>query len=196
MEPQPEEADLSKKLFTLARRCVGACLFTGGDCSTVPLASFIQAAELLGAGVETVLCPTEDGGTCILGAQSECVEWYLDVPWSSGIEREVLESRAHERDWRVEQLPRWHDLDRIEDLSRTVAELRGCAERGELAAAGKPGAPPRKPGAPSRRWSGESLCADLDYLDALVSRTRARAVSADPGGNAGPRQNARQERDA
>ena len=67
LELQFQAAGLGERLTDLAARRDGPCLFSGSDCPTTPLSSFHRAMEVLGEGTDVVFCPTEDGGTCILG---------------------------------------------------------------------------------------------------------------------------------
>ena len=122
--------ELGDKLFALATVRPTPCLFTGSDCPTTPLLFFQQAAAVLGKGSDLVFCPTEDGGTCILGAQPRHADWYRDIPWSSGREHRVLAAKARMHHWRLEQLELWHDLDRPADVPRTLREL--LAERDKV----------------------------------------------------------------
>ena len=122
LAPQ-QGAELGAKLFALAAARSEPCLFTGSDCPTTPVHFFRQAAQALNAGADAVFCPTEDGGTCILGAQPQRADWYRDIPWSSGRENRELAEKAHAQQWRLEQLELWHDLDRPADVPRTAREL-------------------------------------------------------------------------
>ena len=122
LAPQ-QGAELGEKLFALAAARTAPCLFTGSDCPTTPLLFFRQAAQALSEGADAVFCPTEDGGTCILGAQPQHAAWYRDIPWSSGRENRVLAEKARARQWRLAELELWHDLDRPTDVPRTVREL-------------------------------------------------------------------------
>ena len=125
--------ELGDKLIALATTRPAPCLFTGSDCPTTPLLFFRQAAAALKKERGVVFCPTEDGGTCILGAQPQHADWYRDIPWSSGREHRALAAKARAHHWRLEQLELWHDLDRPADVPRTLREL--LAERDKISEA-------------------------------------------------------------
>lgn len=120
--------DLTAKLLHLLARRDAPCLITGSDCPTVPPAYYQQAAEALDHDAEVILGSTRDGGSYLLGVRPACREWFRDIPWSTPAVSAALRRRAREHRWRLHELPRWYDIDTIEDL----AELAGTSEFADI----------------------------------------------------------------
>ncbi len=123
---------LTEKLSHVISGRTSPCLITGSDCPTTPLEFFRQATRALLNSADVVLAPTEDGGTCILGARPGFEGWFSGIPWSSGRERRELQAKARGFGWRCDTLATWYDVDRPSDIPRATRDLRKCFLRGEL----------------------------------------------------------------
>jgi len=89
-----------------------------------------ETRRALQGGFDAVLGPTEDGGYDLL-ALKQCPEGLLaELPWSQPSTFEATKLRLEERGLRVALLPKWWDIDEVEDLER----LRQLLQNEEAAA--------------------------------------------------------------
>ncbi|HVC92329.1 MAG TPA: TIGR04282 family arsenosugar biosynthesis glycosyltransferase [Pirellulales bacterium] len=100
----------------------------GSDSPTLPLEYIERAFELLGRH-PVVVGPACDGGYYLIGAMGkpppvfDGVAWGSDAVWRQTVERLTAAGCSHA------ELPRWYDIDTIDDLRRLHAELSAMNPR-------------------------------------------------------------------
>lgn len=139
----------------LGERLWNACLdltpkssrvvFIGADSPTLPL-SFIARAFRSLEEHAVVLGPVADGGYYLVGVSEPVPEIFRDISW--GTSRVLIQTRRRLVGRTFCELPRWYDVDTVEDLETLQADLRVCdpplpRTSGLLAAWGWPGTGPR-----------------------------------------------------
>lgn len=92
-------------------------LLFGADTPDLPHEHLAAATSLL-AKHDVVLGPTDDGGYWCLGLRPgvNAAALLAEIPWSSGGEFEATRQRAEQCGLSLGIAPRWHDVDRIDDL--------------------------------------------------------------------------------
>ena len=95
----------------------------GVDSPTLPEMFVSRAFDAL-ARADVVLGPTEDGGCYAIGLRTAPRAWLRGVPWSTADVCHALAARARRLGWSIRYLPRWYDIDTIEDMARHRVELR------------------------------------------------------------------------
>jgi len=128
------DGDLGDRLVDLFRllfaRWGDAALVVDSDTPTLPrefLSRAIDAIERPDCGL--VLGPSEDGGYYLVGLRAPRPELFEDMAWSTPTVRAETMARAARLGLRVEELPRWFDVDSGSDLARleaSLAELGGA----------------------------------------------------------------------
>jgi rSAM/selenodomain-associated transferase 1 len=98
----------------------GPVVIIGSDAPTLPRAHLHQALDAL-MEHDVVVGPSEDGGYWLIGARLAVPELFADMRWSTPdvlpMTLERLRGRSHAL------LPRWYDVDSVEDLQRLRSEL-------------------------------------------------------------------------
>lgn len=129
---QPE-GDLGAKMEGIVRQALAgasAAICLGADSPGRPAERLEETRRALQGGFDAVLGPTEDGGYDLL-ALKQCPEGLLaELPWSQPSTFEATKLRLEERGLRVALLPKWWDIDEVEDLER----LRQLLQNEEAAA--------------------------------------------------------------
>lgn len=95
----------------------------GSDAPTLP-AEYVQSAFEELWSHDLVLGPADDGGYYLLGLKKSEANFFQDVPWSTPRALEVTYQNALRCDKRMAFLPRWYDIDTIDDLQRLGRELK------------------------------------------------------------------------
>lgn len=94
-------------------------LLVGSDSPDLPDEILTQAAEAL---IETgaVICPTEDGGYCLVGFRRDRLlpAIFQNMVWSTETVFSETITRFQSDHQPVEILPRWYDIDHATDLDR------------------------------------------------------------------------------
>jgi len=109
----------------------GAVAIIGSDSPDLPLACIEGAfARLAEGNTAAVYGPTEDGGYYLIALRRMHDELFRGIRWSRGDVLAKSLDKAAEAGIRVELLPGWYDVDRIEDLQRP--ELRNGANDAPL----------------------------------------------------------------
>ncbi len=109
-------------------------IITGTDSPTLP-ASFIETAiESIAADEsDIVLCPTDDGGYCLVGLRRMTDNLFQNIQWSTSLAYGQTADNAARLRLRSFTLPRWYDVDTFSDLLRLRDEMitdeaaRACA---------------------------------------------------------------------
>jgi uncharacterized protein len=115
-------------LHRLLRRGFTAVVLLGSDVPTVPTAYLRRATALvLDPRTDVVLGPARDGGYYLVGMRTLHRGIFERIPWSTaGVFAATMERAARDR-LRVARLPRWADVDTVDDLRR----LRRSLAQGE-----------------------------------------------------------------
>lgn len=103
-------------------------LILGTDLPTLPLSTYGTALSLLDQH-DVVLGPAEDGGYYAIGLTRPTPELFERIPWSTAEVLPETLKRAEGLGLRVAQLPRWRDLDTLDDLCALIAEADRDARR-------------------------------------------------------------------
>lgn len=100
-------------------------LAIGSDLPTLPAAFLTHAIEELSAHNTVVMGPALDGGYYLIGMTDLHPELFEDLSYShEQVFAEAME-RATTLDVRISVLPRWYDMDTVQDLARLRQELDG-----------------------------------------------------------------------
>ncbi|MEW6235148.1 MAG: TIGR04282 family arsenosugar biosynthesis glycosyltransferase [Candidatus Omnitrophota bacterium] len=89
----------------------------GSDSPDLPLEYIEQACDIL-LTKDAVIGPTEDGGYYLIGLSRFLPELFEGVPWSTNEVLNVTRRKAVEIGASFELLPKWYDVDTLEDLER------------------------------------------------------------------------------
>jgi len=117
--------DLGMRLTAALREAWEASLkkvvFLGADSPTLPMAYLARALTALDE-VPTAIGPARDGGYYLLGLTPDSPEVFEGIPWGTdGVLTATLERL---RGSPAVLLPRWYDVDHLEDLRRLDRDLR------------------------------------------------------------------------
>jgi rSAM/selenodomain-associated transferase 1 len=130
--------DLGDRLDRVLRRALRSgpfALAIGTDAPGLP-PPLLEAARRALETADAVIGPCDDGGFYLVGLRRCPPDLFAGIPWSAADTFEKTVARLRERGFEVEILPRWFDVDRVEDLSRLYALLsRGEIEAPETARA-------------------------------------------------------------
>jgi len=96
----------------------------GSDSPTLPATLIHEALAALQTH-RVVLGPTDDGGYYLVGASGSPPPIFREIDWgTANVWRQTL-SQLAAAGIRRHELPRWYDVDRVEDLTRLYHELQG-----------------------------------------------------------------------
>ena len=124
---QPD-GDLGARMLAALVAAHGPALVIGTDCPALQPAHLRTAAEALGAGVDAVVIPVEDGGFALIGMREPAPALFVDMPWSTAgvmaetrrrLTRLALSWREPARLWDVD-LPQDVERMRREGLAALV----------------------------------------------------------------------------
>ena len=100
----------------------------GTDSPDLPPDFIRQAFDQL-AAADVVLGPTADGGYYLLGASRLWPVLFREIPWSTADVLSASLRAAKAAGLRTVLLPKWHDVDTVEDLLRVAASPGTSAPR-------------------------------------------------------------------
>ena len=95
----------------------------GTDSPTLPLAMIEMAFDALRT-VPVVLGPTCDGGYYLVGATGQVPPIFAGIDWSTPSVWQQTIDRLHAASCRFAELPRWYDVDDLQDLFQVADELK------------------------------------------------------------------------
>ena len=131
-EPQ-EKGDLGKRLkshIDLAFASgADSVVVIGSDSPNVPIRWIDEAFGLL-RNVPAVLGPTIDGGYYLVGASEATPPVFDDVEWSSARVWEQTVAHLRQAKSKFATVPRWYDVDLIDDLRRLKYDLDNTTDAG------------------------------------------------------------------
>ncbi len=97
-------------------------LVIGTDSPTMPYDTPKLVKEKL-AKSDVVVGPTEDGGYYCLGMRKFDERLFADVDWGSDKVFEQTVANAKKCKLKLDTLPEWYDLDRPEDIQRSIDDI-------------------------------------------------------------------------
>ncbi|RFP60990.1 MAG: DUF2064 domain-containing protein [Limnothrix sp. CACIAM 69d] len=117
------DGDLGDRMARAFTTCFGQgsdrVLLVGSDSPDLPDAILTQGAEAL---IETgaTICPTEDGGYCLVGFQRDrfLPSIFQNMIWSTETVFSETIARFQSANQPVTILPRWYDIDHAQDLDQ------------------------------------------------------------------------------
>lgn len=95
----------------------------GSDNPTLPAAYVRQAFQALDHA-DLVFGPTEDGGYYLIGMSQPHVGVFERITWSTDLVEREVRARAAALHLRVQDIPRWYDVDSIHELKRVVQDVQ------------------------------------------------------------------------
>ena len=96
----------------------------GSDIPSVPLEYLQTAFGLLqNPGCDAVFGPSRDGGYYFIGTKAVYPALFENIEWSTDKVLEQTLRQAHLNNIYVSLIPRWHDVDKEEDLQQLTEEL-------------------------------------------------------------------------
>ena len=122
-----EGADLGIRMHqvctTLFGRGYGRVLIVGTDVPSLPLEYYRQALELL-HGHDIAIGPALDGGYYLIGLKKPVREIFSDIPWSTDQVLALTKEKAAGLGLHIGELPRWRDVDTVDDLHMLIEDSR------------------------------------------------------------------------
>lgn len=94
----------------------------GSDSPTLPDGYIDEAFDHL-SDVPVVLGPSDDGGYYLIGASGEVPEIFEGIAWGTSVVYSETMSRLRVAGHAFHELPRWYDIDTVDDLVRLRREL-------------------------------------------------------------------------
>ncbi|GAB4453868.1 MAG: hypothetical protein OHK0029_07530 [Armatimonadaceae bacterium] len=139
---QPE-GDLGERLTALFAQAFAAgygqvCVI-GSDAPHLSVGFVQEAFGRLSAGAEVVFGPADDGGYYLVGLSRPLPALFAGIPWSTETVLEESLRAAARESVAPTLLPRWYDIDTVDDLYRLERDLR----RGTVSAPATAAAMPR-----------------------------------------------------
>lgn len=129
--------DLGARMGRAAQRVTAegeALLLIGTDCPGLDSRVLQNAAAAL-QDHDACLVPAADGGYVLLGLKRFSPTLFDAMPWSTDVVADETRRRLAQLGWRLDSLPRLHDIDAPQDLAWLPADLQ----------AGLPTTPPATP---------------------------------------------------
>jgi ADP-ribose pyrophosphatase len=100
----------------------------------LPVETVTAAFEALeGGDADVALCPTADGGFCVLAVNGDFPGLLADIAWSTAQVFPRALANAEQGGLRVRVLSPWYDVDGPEDLARLAGDLAGNVSLGAAA---------------------------------------------------------------
>ncbi|MBI2390042.1 MAG: TIGR04282 family arsenosugar biosynthesis glycosyltransferase [Deltaproteobacteria bacterium] len=120
------EGDLGARLERVLRHALSTApwaIAIGSDSPGLPRHLLISAIDALSTH-EAVIGPADDGGFYLLGLREVPARAFDQVPWSTDRACAATATALRARGLRVAELPRWFDVDVVEDLDRLRDAIR------------------------------------------------------------------------
>jgi len=100
----------------------------GSDNPTLPVTYLRQAFREL-KHCDLVFGPTEDGGYYLIGMAQPHVGVFERITWSTTQVENQVRERAAALNLRVQDIPRWYDVDSVNELKRLAQEVKSTSRR-------------------------------------------------------------------
>lgn len=120
------EGDLGERLSRIvadvSRRCEKPMLIIGADSPDLPGRVFEQAADIVAQG-RYVMCPSRDGGYCLLGMPRHCPALFSNIAWGSSLVADQTRKAALRAGVDLVDIETWRDVDTIDDVLDLIKRL-------------------------------------------------------------------------
>lgn len=103
---------------------VDRAVLIGSDSPTLPIAYVEEAFDHL-TQLPVVLGPSDDGGYYLIGLSGKTADIFLAIDWSTSEVWRQTTDRLRAAGQGYYELPRWYDIDTVDDLLRLRDELTG-----------------------------------------------------------------------
>lgn len=103
---------------------VDSAVLIGSDSPTLPIAYVEEAFDRL-AESPVVLGPSDDGGYYLIGLSRDIPDIFQGIDWSTSEVWRQTVGRLQAAGQSYYELPRWYDIDTVDDLLRLRDELTG-----------------------------------------------------------------------
>lgn len=118
---------LSRIVAEVSRQCGKPMLIIGADAPDLPDRVFKQAADIVGKG-RYVMCPSHDGGYCLLGMPRSCPALFSGIAWGSSLVAAQTREAALRAGIDLAELETWRDVDTIADVLDLIERLSGARD--------------------------------------------------------------------
>jgi rSAM/selenodomain-associated transferase 1 len=126
---QPD-GDLGTRMLAAIAAAAAPTMVIGTDCPALTAAHLAEAATALRDGLDAVAIPAEDGGYVLIGLRRPDAAVFAGMTWSTATVMAETRARLARLGLASRELAPLWDLDRPEDLARTVAVEQPHGRRG------------------------------------------------------------------
>lgn len=121
-------ARMQQAAVTLFGRGYRRVVILGTDVPSLPLTIYREALALLDHH-DVVLGPAEDGGYYAVGLTRPTPDLFQQIPWSTSDVLTRTVAKAEALGLKVACLPRWRDVDTLDDLQALITEAERDGRR-------------------------------------------------------------------
>ncbi len=125
------DGDLGQRLTAAATAVFAAgaseLMIIGSDSPTIPQDRLTAAQSALQCS-DVVIGPCDDGGFYLLALKRMHDDLLTGIDWSTNRAADQTRERASACGFSVAEIDPWYDIDRFEDLERTLADIRSGNE--------------------------------------------------------------------
>ena len=118
---------IARTVAHVHRKLPRPLILLGADAPDLPDDRLARAAEIVCAG-GWALCPSRDGGYCLLGLARPEPRLLTGIDWGSQRVAEQTRTAARNIGLPLTELEPWHDVDTPRDLERLIARLAGAED--------------------------------------------------------------------
>lgn len=124
--------DLGRRILRVSnehfqRHAAEPLLILGTDAPDLPRRAYREAAAAL-ADRSAVICPSQDGGYCLIGVPEPLAALFAGIDWGSSRVAEQTRAAARASGVPLVELEPWEDVDTLDDVKRLVRRLAGAPE--------------------------------------------------------------------
>ncbi len=124
--------DLGRRIVRVSeghfqRHAAGPLLILGTDSPDLPRRAYRHAAAAL-ADRSAVICPSHDGGYCLIGVPEPLPALFAGIDWGSPRVAEQTRAAACANGVPLVELDAWEDVDTLDDIERLVQRLATATE--------------------------------------------------------------------
>jgi rSAM/selenodomain-associated transferase 2/rSAM/selenodomain-associated transferase 1 len=104
-----------------------AVVMIGSDLPSLPTSHLAQAFQCVRDAPDVVVMgPASDGGYYLIGLRHVCPALFTSIAWSTADVLTTTTSIAETCGLTVSFVPRWHDVDTVDDLRRVLRDAHGA----------------------------------------------------------------------
>jgi rSAM/selenodomain-associated transferase 1 len=104
-----------------------AVVMIGSDLPSLPASHVVHAFQSLRDGSHVLaIGPATDGGYYLIGLRRPCPALFTSIAWSTADVLTTTTSLAETCGLTVSFVPRWHDVDTVDDLRRVLRDPPGA----------------------------------------------------------------------